>query len=860
MKKIFLSILIFSALSIYAEGGSTLFKGKEAYDKVANSEIVRFKDFSSIPNYIKFQKGKELPLAELESWLQHYFKSDEKVGLALIKEEKDQLGYSHYRFQQIVNGVPVKYGIYIAHVKNGLIESVNGELMDEVSNSTVASLSESAALNLALNHFGAQTYKWELPEEEKHLKTEQNDPSATFFPKGKLMLLNDKGNITNELKLVYAFNIYAQEPFGRKEIYVDANSGNVIWEENLIHEADVVGTASTVYSGSQAIVCDDVVGPFRLRETGRGNGIRTFDMGHGTNYSAASDVVNGSAIWSTPEGGLDAHWGAEMTYDYFFNVHSRNSIDGNGFVLNSYVSFNNNFSNAFWDGSRMTYGDGSGNNTPYAALDVAGHEITHGLTSNTANLVYQDESGALNESFSDIFGISIEFVARPAQANWELGEDLGSPIRNMQNPNAEGDPDTYFGTNWAQLGGADNGGVHSNSGVQNFWYYLLVNGGSGTNDNGDSYSVNGIGLTDASRVAYRNLTVYLTPSSNYNDARFYAIQSAVDLFGGCTPTVASVTNAWYAVGVGSVYVASTVSDFTASSVESCMAPFTVQFTNTGVNGSSFVWDFGDGSPTVTTANPLHTYTTAGAFSVQLNADGGVACGTDTEIKTAYININSSIPCVTVLPTGGNGVTQNGCAGTLFDSGGSFNDYGANQNSVITISPTGATLVDLTFASFDIEPGSASGLCDFDYIEIYDGPNTSAPLIDRYCNENIPTIVSSTGSDITLSFHSDPFVEGSGFQVNWTCNAPTSINEMNNTSNMKTFVNANNGLELSLNNLSDGPYTLVLFNAVGQVVVSEQVTIVSASQKEVVNLNGITKGLYYLNLSNAEQNYTSKIVR
>lgn len=859
MKKILLSILVFSALSSFSETAPILLKGKAAYDKVSNSEIVRMKDFSSIPNYIKFKKGKELPFGELENWLQHYFKSNEKVGLQLIKEEKDQLGYIHYRFQQTINNVPVKFGIYIAHVKNGLIESVNGELMDGVNSLTTPLITESSALNLALNHFGAQTYKWEIPEEEHHLKIEQNDPNASFFPKGELMLLNDNGNIVNELKLVYAFNIYAQEPFGRREIYVDAINGSVVWEENLIHEADVVGGASTLYSGPQDIVCDNSVGPFRLREAGRGNGIRTFDMGHGTSYGGASDIVNGSTNWSTPIAGLDAHWGAEMTYDYFFDVHSRNSIDDNGYILTSYVSYDNNFSNAFWDGQRMTYGDGNGNGTPYTALDIAGHEITHGLTTNTADLVYQDESGALNESFSDIFGISIEFVAKPAVANWELGEDLGFVIRNMQNPNAQGDPDTYFGTNWAPLGGPDNGGVHTNSGVQNFWYYLLVSGGSGTNDIGDTYNVNGIGLTDASKVAFRNLTVYLTASSNYNDARFFAIQSAVDLFGGCTTEVESVTNAWYAVGVGSVYVPTTVSDFTASSVESCEAPFTVQFTNTGVNGTTFVWDFGDGTPTVTAANPVHTYTTTGAFTVQLVADGGAACGTDTETKTSYININSSIPCVTVLPTGGNAATQSGCAGTLFDSGGSVGDYGANQNSVITISPTGATLVDLTFVSFDVEPGSASGLCDFDYIEIYDGPNVGAPLIDRYCNENIPTTVSSTGGDITIRFHSDQFVEGAGFQVDWTCNSTTGVNEITATSNIKTFVNTNNDLQLSLNNLS-GNYNLVLFNAVGQVIISQQINVGSTNQKEVINLNGIAKGLYYLNLSNSEQNYTSKIVK
>ena len=859
MKKVFLSILIFSALSMYAEGGSTLFKGKEAYDKVANSEIVRFKDFSSIPNYIKFKKGKELPLSELENFLQHYFKSDENVGLELIKEEKDQLGYSHYRFQQIVNGVPVKYGIYIAHVKNGLIESVNGELMDNISNSTVASLSESAALNLALNHFGAQTYKWELAEEESHLKIEQNDPNATFFPKGELMLLNDKGYIANELKLVYAFNIYAQEPFGRREVYVDALNGDIVWEENLIHEADVVGTASTLYSGNQAITCDDVSGPFRLRESGRGNGIITYSNGNTTNYSSA-DITNGSANWTTPDATLDAHFGAEMTYDYFLNEHNRNSIDGNGFTLISHVHHDNNYQNAFWDGQRMTYGDGTGNNAPLTSLDIAGHEIAHGLTSNTAGLIYQDESGALNESFSDIFGNSIERVTRPTQHSWEMGEDLNWVIRNMQDPNAEGDPDTYFGVNWAPLGGADNGGVHSNSGVQNFWYYLLVEGGSGTNDNGDTYSVNGIGLSDASKVAFRNLTVYLTPSSNYNDARFFGIQSAVDLFGGCTTEVESVTNAWNAVGLGAVYVSSTVSDFVASDVVSCVAPFSVQFTNTGVNGTNFVWDFGDGSSTVTTVNPSHVYSGIGTYTVQLISDGGAACGTDTETKSSYIRVDPSLPCVVVFPSSGLGIVQTACTGTLFDSGGSAGDYGVNQNSFITISPGGASTIDLNFVSFDIEAGSSSNLCNFDYLSIYDGATIGPNLIDKYCNNNIPTSISSTGGDVTLLFHSDDFAGGSGFEVNWTCNFQTSINEINEASNIKAYVNANSGLELSLNNLSNGPYNLVLFNAVGQVVISEQVTIVSATQKEVINLNGITKGLYYLNLSNAEQNYTSKIVR
>jgi len=131
-----------------------------------------------------------------------------------------------------------------------------------------------------------------------------------------------------------------------------------------------------------------------------------------------------------------------------------------------------------------------------------------------------------------------------------VGEDIGVTLRSMSNPKAYGDPDTYLGTNWA-TGTGDNGGVHTNSGVQNFWYYLLANGGSGTNDNGDSYNITPLGIFDAGAVAFRNNTVYLWSNSQYADARFYAIQSAIDLFGACSPEVVTTTDAWYAVGVGS---------------------------------------------------------------------------------------------------------------------------------------------------------------------------------------------------------------------------------------------------------------------------------------------------------------------
>src|SRR5205085_9493564 len=140
----------------------------------------------------------------------------------------------------------------------------------------------------------------------------------------------------------------------------------------------------------------------------------------------------------------------------------------------SYVN-DGEIDNAHWDGTSMNFGIRSGTSKGVTGIDVTGHELTHGLTQYTSGLVYNDESGAMNESMSDIMGKSVQFFAKPADVNWQLSNDMGWIIRDMSNPNAQGQPDTYFGTDWYS-GTADHGGVHTNSGVGNFMYYLLVTG------------------------------------------------------------------------------------------------------------------------------------------------------------------------------------------------------------------------------------------------------------------------------------------------------------------------------------------------------------------------------------------------
>ncbi|PKF74403.1 M4 family metallopeptidase [Chryseobacterium sp. PMSZPI] len=490
-----------------------------------------------------------------------------------LGQEKDKLGFETHRFQQLVDGIPVEYGMMAVQTKNGKIVGESGKWVLKLPNKGMekkANLSEDIALQSALSFVEAESYKWQNREEEDFIKKESNDANASFKPKGELVYYSDPADEKiNDLKLAYKFDIYAEKPLSRQYVFVDAKNGTVLGVDAIIHEVNAPGTAVTGYSGNRNIVADSYNGSYRLRETGRnaGTAVETYNLQKGTNYSAAVDFTDTDNVWNNvntnkDQYATDAHWGAEMTVDYYYTKFGRKSIDNNNFAIKSYVHYSTNYFNAFWDGSRMTYGDGSSTTNggkPLTAIDVCGHEITHGMTSKTANLAYQRESGALNEGFSDIFGNTIERWARPTQASWTLGEDFNYVIRDMSNPNAYSQPDTYLGKYWkatTTTGCAspsqanDYCGVHTNSGVLNFWYYLLVTGGSGTNDNGFAYNVSGIGLDKAGAVAYRTLTTYLTSSSTYASARTYSIQAATDLYGSGSNEVTQVINAWNAVGVG----------------------------------------------------------------------------------------------------------------------------------------------------------------------------------------------------------------------------------------------------------------------------------------------------------------------
>lgn len=758
--------MVFCSLLMQKTAFSQIYFTADAQKKISDASAIAYESGRDLPVYIKLQQGKEIDFSTWPAWVAERLKLSTGMGFTLLNSQKDQIGDVHYRYIQTSNGIPILGNSIIVHTRNNKVYSLNGKMVASTAVGSSAGLGEQAALTYALKNFNASEYKWQNAGEEAMLKKISGNPDATYYPKGELYIIPDNEDFkSTTYKLAYRFDIYSTKPLKREYVFVDVTTGEILLTLNRIHTTDVPGTAVTSYSGTQPITTDSVaVGSYRLRETGRGNGIETYNMQTGTNYGSAIDFTDIDNTWNNinatmDEVATDAHWGAEMTYDYYKSKFNRNSVDDNGFKLLSYVHYDVNYANAYWDGTSMTYGDGDTQYSPFTALDICGHEITHGVDEHTANLIYQDESGALNEGFSDIFGTCIEWFAKPSLANWTLGENIGTTIRSLSNPKLYGLPNTYNGTYWA-TGTSDNGGVHTNCGVIGYWFYLVSQGGSGTNDLANAYSVTGISMDSAAAVAYRTLTFYLPASATYTDARFYSILSAMDLFGACTPEVQAVTDAWYAVGVGSAYSPIVTAGFTPNLTTFCTPPATVHFTNQSTNSNQFFWDFGDGT-SGTAMNPDHTYNNYGTFSVKLIAYGG-NCGNDTILQTSIISIDSLNPCVVFMPAHGTGNVQTECSGTLFDSGGPAN-YQDSTHGTLTIAPIGAQSVTLNFTTFSFEP-------NYDFLTIYDGWDTLAPIIGSFTGQNLPNggTITSTSGAITLVQTSDEAVNDTGFVATWMC--------------------------------------------------------------------------------------------
>ncbi|MGZ4487153.1 MAG: M4 family metallopeptidase [Nocardioides sp.] len=358
----------------------------------------------------------------------------------------------------------------------------------------------------------------------------------------------------------------------RLATYVDARTGQVLRREQQIETVD--GQGQTLYSGTVPLSITQSGSTYQLKNAGvRGNtyttdmanksdayGCQLFGIGcsTGTLITSTTTTFGNGTNANRATAGADAQYGSNETWDYYQSTFGRNGIFGNGTGSYNRVHYGNAYVNAFWDGTKMTYGDGDGTSYgPLVSLDVAGHEMSHGVTENTAGLTYSGESGGLNEATSDIFGTMVEFYANNANdpGDYLIGEqfDLKKHLgfRRMDNPASDGSSLNCWSTT---AGSAD---VHYSSGIGNHFFYLLSEGSGAKTLNGVSYNsptcngstVTGIGRDAAAAIWYRALTVYMTSSTNYSGARTATLNAAKDLYGAGSTQYNAVAAAWSAVSV-----------------------------------------------------------------------------------------------------------------------------------------------------------------------------------------------------------------------------------------------------------------------------------------------------------------------
>ena len=461
---------------------------------------------------------------------------DPSTELTLLESSTDELGMNHYKFSQSIKGVPVDGAVFSVHTdKANNISAVAGQLYPQASKSlkhTKAELTKDQAVNLAWKYIELDEADTLSSETEEVAAPKSSSVKNTNVKKD--LVVHEKDG---EFNLAYKIQLQFIKPYGANwQIFVDAENGEILEAFNAVTDAATTGYGygvlddykqlNTYYSNGTYYLYDvtkPMNGVIETRTAQNGSslpGYYTVDSNNAwTAYSQAAEV--------------DAHAYAEDVYDYYLNTHNRNSFDNNGATIRSTVHYGSNYNNAFWNGSQMVYGDGDGSTfrSLSGANDVVAHEITHAVTERTAGLQYQYQSGALNESFSDVFGYFLD------PGDYLMGEDVYTPgvsgdaLRSLSNPAKYGQPEhmnSYVNTS------SDNGGVHTNSGIPNKAAYNTIRS---------------IGKTKAEKIYYRALTVYLTPTSDFSYARACLVQSAADLYGSGSTTYNAVKSAWDSVGV-----------------------------------------------------------------------------------------------------------------------------------------------------------------------------------------------------------------------------------------------------------------------------------------------------------------------
>lgn len=603
-------------LAILAVGG---FAFSQNYLK--NSSI-KTKQLSTdgVVKFVAFTDKALINSVDAEYVLKEALNLNESNKLVFEKTETDVFGGTHSFYKQYYNGVEVAYQRYAVHSKNGLITSINGNFSEidlPVNSNGIKSASE--IYQLGLNQLGSQ---YQLPTEfqeivpqgelvvlPKQISTVSTDRYAYSFPIisqelgtfEKVFFDAQTGEVLKKESLL-KHNLRKQTALTKEQAdHADYLLNKISHKKAISLFNFDIGNAETRYSGTREIETTEATdGGFNLVDGTRFLETKNFSGEYlflaltllGGDVDAARNMANpyldSDNNWTEEEyaatkddGALEAHWGFSQTYDFFKTEYDRDGFDNANGEVTSFIHTTFFFSplNAAWltlsdvvpeaTGGFMLIGDGdyvpstnSGSYDIFAGLDVISHEFAHGVDGAAGNLVYERESGALDEGFADIWGATIEAKMAPEKEQWTMGEDFvmvdPAGFRSFDNPKLYNQPDTYKGINWVDATPEgcvtpgqdnDNCGVHTNSGVLNYWYYLTTEGGSGTNDHDYDYTVSGIGIKKAADLVYSTQINYVQSQSEFVDVMGFTIQEAGIMFGEDSTEVNSVKAAWCAVGV-----------------------------------------------------------------------------------------------------------------------------------------------------------------------------------------------------------------------------------------------------------------------------------------------------------------------
>ncbi|MBO1417590.1 M4 family metallopeptidase, partial [Streptomyces sp. FH025] len=454
---------------------------------------------------------------------------------------QDATGARHLRYERTYAGLPVLGGDLIVH---------------QDANGATRSVTKASEANLA----GVETTPTLAAPKAQAAALAVEQGSVDSAP--RLVVWAADGTP----KLAWETVVSGRESDGtpsKLHVVTDAKTGDVLSKADGIKR----GSGTGVFVGNVPLTTTQSGSTYQLKDASRG-GQYTTDMnngtsGNGTLFSKSSDTWGNGQVSNRESAAVDAQYGAAVTWDFYKNTFGRTGIKNDGVGAMSRVHYDTGYVNAFWDDGCfcMTYGDGQSNTHPLTELDVAGHEMSHGVTSATANLNYSGESGGLNEATSDIFGSMVEFYANlPADnPDYLIGELIdingnGTPLRYMDKPSKDGtSADSWYS-------GVGNLDVHYSSGVANHFFYLLAEGSGAKVINGVSYNsptvnnitVTGIGRDKAQQIWYKALTAYMTSTTNYAAARTATLNAATDLYGANSAEYNAVATAWAGVNVGSL--------------------------------------------------------------------------------------------------------------------------------------------------------------------------------------------------------------------------------------------------------------------------------------------------------------------